>query len=92
MERAYLAMKNSGAGSIAIGIILIVVGVTAGVLSIVIGADLLKHKREITFLRQRMSVSLLRGQITVRSGPCQLISGKTDRKEKSVRRASFAQT
>ena len=49
MERAYLAMKNSGAGSIAIGIILIVVGVTAGVLSIVSGANLLRHKREITF-------------------------------------------
>ena len=49
MERAYLAMKNSGAGSIAIGIILIVVGVTAGLLSIVSGANLLKHKREITF-------------------------------------------
>ena len=49
MERAYLAMKNSGAGSIAIGIILIVVGVTAGVLSILSGANLLKQKREITF-------------------------------------------
>ena len=49
MERAYLAMKNSGAGSIAIGIILIVVGVTAGVLSILSGAHLLKHKRAITF-------------------------------------------
>ena len=49
MERAYLAMKNSGAGSIAIGIDLIVVGVTAGVLSIVSGANLLRHKREITF-------------------------------------------
>ncbi len=49
MERAYLAMKNSGAGNIAIGIILIVVGVTAGVLSIVSGANLLRHKREITF-------------------------------------------
>ena len=49
MERAYLAMKNSGAGNIAIGIILIVVGVTAGVLSIVSGANLLRHKREIPF-------------------------------------------
>lgn len=49
MERAYLAMKNSGAGSIAIEIVLIVVGVTAGVLSIVSGANLLRHKREITF-------------------------------------------
>ncbi len=49
MEKAYLAMKNSGAGSIAIGIIVLVVGITVGVLSIVSGASLLKHKREITF-------------------------------------------
>lgn len=49
MEKAYLAMKNSGAGSIAIGVIILVVGITAGVLSIVNGAALLKHKREITF-------------------------------------------
>lgn len=49
MEKAYLAMKNSGAGSIAIGIIVMVVGITAGVLSIVNGANLLRHKREITF-------------------------------------------
>ena len=49
MEKAYLTMKNSGAGSIAIGIIVLVVGITVGVLSIVNGASLLKHKREITF-------------------------------------------
>ena len=49
MEKAYLTMKNSGAGSIAIGIIVRVVGITVGVLSIVSGASLLKHKREITF-------------------------------------------
>ena len=49
MEKAYLTMKNSGAGSIVIGIIVLVVGITVGVLSIVSGASLLKHKREITF-------------------------------------------
>ena len=49
MEKAYLTMKNSGAGSIALGIIVLVVGITVGVLSIVRGASLLKHKREITF-------------------------------------------
>ena len=49
MEKAYLTMKNSGAGSIAIGIIVLVVGITVGVLSIVSGASLLKHTREITF-------------------------------------------
>lgn len=49
MEKAYLAMKNSGAGNIAIGIIVLVMGITVGILSIVSGANLLKHKREITF-------------------------------------------
>lgn len=49
MEKAYLTMKNSGAFSIVIGVIVLVVGVAAGVLSIVSGANLLKHKREITF-------------------------------------------
>ena len=49
MEKAYRTMKNSGAGSIAIGIIVLVVGITVGVLSIVSGANLLKHKSEITF-------------------------------------------
>ena len=49
MEKAYRTMKNSGAGSIAVGIIVLVVGITVGVLSIVSGASLLKHKREITF-------------------------------------------
>ena len=49
MEKAYLTMKNSGAGSIALGIIVLVVGITVGVLSIVSGASLMKHKREITF-------------------------------------------
>lgn len=49
MEKAYLTMKNSGAVNIVIGVIILVVGVAAGVLSIVSGANLLKHKREITF-------------------------------------------
>ena len=49
MEKAYVTMKNSGAGNIAVGIIILVVGITAGVLSIVSGASLLKHKKEIMF-------------------------------------------
>ena len=49
MEKAYLTMKNSGACGIAIGIIILTVGIAAGVLSIISGATLLKHKREITF-------------------------------------------
>ena len=42
MEKAYRTMKNSGAGSIVIGIIILVTGVAAGVISIVNGASLLK--------------------------------------------------
>jgi hypothetical protein len=41
-------MRNSGAGNIAIGIILLVTGVTVGI-SIINGASLLKHKNNITF-------------------------------------------
>ena len=49
MEKAYRTMKNSGAGSIAVGIIVLVVGITVGVISIINGASLLRHKKEITF-------------------------------------------
>ena len=49
MEKAYRAMKNSGAGIIAVRIIALVVGVTAGVISIINGAGLLRHKKEIIF-------------------------------------------
>lgn len=49
MEKAYRTMQSAGAGNIALGIIMMVVGVTAGILAIVNGARLLKNKREITF-------------------------------------------
>ena len=49
MEKAYLAMKRSGAAGITIGIIILAVGIAAGILSIGSGANLLKHKNEITF-------------------------------------------
>ena len=49
MEKAYLAMNKSGTGSLVLGIIILVVGVTAGILSIVNGAVLLKNKKSITF-------------------------------------------
>ena len=42
-------MKSSGTGNIVVGILVLVVGVTAGVISIVNGANLLRHKKEITF-------------------------------------------
>ena len=49
MEKAYKKMSQAGAGSIVIGIITIVTGVTAGIIAIVNGARLLKNKSEITF-------------------------------------------
>lgn len=49
MERAYKTMQTAGAGSIALGIIMIVTGITAGIITVVNGACLLKHKNEITF-------------------------------------------
>lgn len=49
MEKAYKTMQTAGAGSIALGIIMIVTGITAGIITIVNGARLLKHKNEITF-------------------------------------------
>jgi len=49
MERIYKTMRNTGAASIAVGIIIVAVGVTAGIIAIVNGALLLKRKSEITF-------------------------------------------
>lgn len=49
MEKAYLAMKNSGTGGIVLGIIILAVGLTAGILSIINGAALLRNKKHITF-------------------------------------------
>lgn len=49
MEKIYKTMRNTGAGSIAVGIVILVTGVTVGIVSIVNGALLLKRKSEITF-------------------------------------------
>ena len=49
MERVYKTMRNVGAGSIALGVIILVAGLIAGILSIVNGALLLKRKNDITF-------------------------------------------
>ena len=48
-EKAYKAMGSAGAGSILISVIMIVVGVAAGVISIVSGARLLKEKNGLIF-------------------------------------------
>lgn len=49
MEKVYKTMRLTGAGSIALGVIILAVGMTAGILSIVNGALLLKEKNRITF-------------------------------------------
>ena len=49
MEKVYKTMRNIGASNIAIGIIMIVAGVSAGVMAIISGAVLLKRKKEIIF-------------------------------------------
>lgn len=49
MEKIYKTMRNTGAASIALGIIIAAVGLTTGIIAIVNGALLLKRKSEITF-------------------------------------------
>ena len=43
MEKVYKTMRNTGAGSIALGVIILVSGLIIGILSIVNGALLLKR-------------------------------------------------
>ncbi len=49
MEKVYKTMQRTGACSIAVGVIILVTGVTVGIMSIVCGGLLLKRKGEITF-------------------------------------------
>jgi hypothetical protein len=48
-EKVYKVMRSVGGGNIAIGIVTLVVGVTAGVLLIINGARLLAGKSKILF-------------------------------------------
>ena len=49
MERVYKTMRNTGAASIAVGIVVATVCLTTGIIAIISGALLLKRKSEITF-------------------------------------------
>ena len=49
-EKAYKTMSLAGAAGITVGIIVMVTGVAAGIISIVSGAKLLKDKKGLTFL------------------------------------------
>ncbi len=48
-EKAYRTMAGVGAGNIAIGIIVLVVGLVTGILMIVNGGRLLKRKSDLMF-------------------------------------------
>lgn len=48
-EKVYKTMSGSGAFNIAIGVVLLVVGIASGVLMIVSGAKLLSAKSKILF-------------------------------------------
>ncbi len=48
-EKLYHAVTRGGAGSLTLGIIVLVTGLVSGVLMIVNGASLLKHRKQITF-------------------------------------------
>lgn len=49
MEKVYTTMKNAGTCNIAIGIIVLVIGMITGIISIVYGSVLLKRKNDIVF-------------------------------------------
>lgn len=48
-ERAFKAMGNAGAADLAIGIIMIIVGVASGVILLISGANLFRAKKGLTF-------------------------------------------
>jgi len=48
-EKAYKTMTQTGAGSVALGIIVLVTGIVTGILCIINGARLLKNKSDLMF-------------------------------------------
>ena len=46
-EKIYKTMSRTGAGNLAIGIVVLVTGIVAGTLTIINGVQLLKRKYEI---------------------------------------------
>ncbi len=48
-EKLYKTVTQTGAGALALGIIVLITGVTVGILSIVNGARLLASGKHITF-------------------------------------------
>ena len=48
-EKLYRSLTMSGAGSIAVGIVVVVTGLAAGIVAIVNGARILINRKNITF-------------------------------------------
>lgn len=48
-EKVYKTMKRVGSWNIVFGVLLIVFGLTVGILQIIHGGKLLTHKKDITF-------------------------------------------
>ncbi len=48
-EKAYKTMGIAGAANIAVGIVVVVLGLAAGVITIISGAQLIKGKNRLTF-------------------------------------------
>lgn len=48
-EKTYKIMGFAGAANIAVGIVVLVVGIAAGVITIISGAKLQKEKKGLTF-------------------------------------------
>lgn len=48
-EKTYKVLNVAGAGSVALGIVILVTGIVTGILTIVTGAVLLKQKSKIMF-------------------------------------------
>ena len=56
-EKIYKTMTTVGAGNIVLGVIMIVTGIAAGVITIVGGARLLKNKSGLTLVRKERNHS-----------------------------------
>ncbi|MDO4519021.1 MAG: hypothetical protein Q4B47_01800 [Eubacteriales bacterium] len=48
-EKTYKTMSTVGAGNVALGIVVLVTGIAAGILMIINGASLLARRKDITF-------------------------------------------
>ena len=48
-EKAFKTMGVAGAGSIVIGIVMIIAGITTGIIAVVSGARLMKDRKGLTF-------------------------------------------